>query len=117
MDLWLVLVTSFEALHECAANCDRPCIIRQKVSDYFELVQKVTGELSGRAAFVVESNDYTILEVYRSIITRIWFEADLEHADIDQQLTPSNALLLEAARAIARDSFASHPNFMGWIVD
>jgi len=117
MDLWLVLIASFESLHECTAACQRPCIIRQKVSDYFELVQKVTGELSGRAAYVVESDEDTILEIYQNIITRIWIEADLEHADIDQQLTPSNALLLEAARAIARQEFSSHPNFMGWIVD
>jgi hypothetical protein len=117
MDLSLVLVAYFEALHECASTCERPCIIRQKVSDYFELVQKVTGELSGRAAYVVESDEDTILDIYWNIITRIWIEADLEHADIDRQLTVTNELILEAARGIAREEFSSHPNFMGWIVD
>jgi hypothetical protein len=115
MDLGLVLHVAFQALHDCSAACANPCVVRKRVRDYMDLVHKVTKELSGRAAFREGSTDETILEIYRTIIVRIWIEEDLEHVEIDRHLTPANARILAAARVIVKDSFEAHANFVTWI--
>jgi hypothetical protein len=111
----LSCLSLFHALHSCDANCQAGCIKKGNVSSAIDLAQAVILELRGKAIIRQQFDTEEGLQLYKETLLKLWVSEDLESCPYPFTLTTRSVRITESARAIARQVFESHPNFVIWI--